>query len=136
MNRRIPFTFAPLIAVALGLLVFTESLVAQAPKPPADAPPPKTATELRGPQEQNAKLFQAGLLSSRSRHAEGLTKLLVQYFDVPVRIERGKASLTASGQLTLNQTDFGITPMSVMAGAMVVQDQMALTFKIVAGPAR
>ena len=58
MNRRIPLTFAPLVAVALGLLVFSESLVAQAPKPPADAPPPKTATELRGPQEQNAKLFQ------------------------------------------------------------------------------
>lgn len=58
MNRRIPLTFAPLVAVALGLLVFTETLVAQAPKPPVDAPAPKTATELRGPQEQNAKLFQ------------------------------------------------------------------------------
>lgn len=35
-----------------------------------------------------AKLFQAGLLGARSRHPEGLTKLLSQYFGVPVRIEQ------------------------------------------------
>jgi type VI secretion system protein ImpH len=35
----------------------------------------------------NARLFQAGLLGARSRHPEGLTKLLSQYFRVPVRIE-------------------------------------------------
>ncbi len=35
-----------------------------------------------------ARLFQAGLLGSRSRHPEGLTKLLSQYFGVPVRIEQ------------------------------------------------
>lgn len=34
-----------------------------------------------------ALLFQAGLLASRSRHPEGLAKLLVQYFGVPARIE-------------------------------------------------
>ncbi|MDP9043588.1 MAG: type VI secretion system baseplate subunit TssG [Pseudomonadota bacterium] len=34
-----------------------------------------------------ARLFQAGLLGSRSRHPEGLTKLLSQFFKVPVRIE-------------------------------------------------
>lgn len=34
-----------------------------------------------------ARLFQAGLLGSRSRHPEGLTKILVQFFKVPVRIE-------------------------------------------------
>ncbi len=58
MNRRIHLTFAPLVALALGLLVFTQTLIAQAPKPVGDAPAPKAATELRGPQEQNAKLFQ------------------------------------------------------------------------------
>ncbi|HEX7438378.1 MAG TPA: type VI secretion system baseplate subunit TssG [Caldimonas sp.] len=35
----------------------------------------------------NARLFQAGLLGARSRHPEGLGKLLKQYFRVPVRIE-------------------------------------------------
>jgi type VI secretion system protein ImpH len=37
---------------------------------------------------ERARLFQAGLLGSRSRHAEGLVKLLRQYFEVPVRIEQ------------------------------------------------
>ena len=36
---------------------------------------------------ENAQLFQAGLLGSRSRHPEGLTKLLAQHFGVPVRVE-------------------------------------------------
>jgi type VI secretion system protein ImpH len=36
---------------------------------------------------RSAELFQAGLLSSRSRHAEGLRKVLMQYFAVPVAIE-------------------------------------------------
>ncbi len=34
-----------------------------------------------------ARLFQAGLLGSRSRHPEGLEKVLSQFFRVPVRIE-------------------------------------------------
>lgn len=52
--------------------------------------------------------------------------------DVPVTIEQTKTSIAASGELKLLQTDFGITPMSVMGGAMVVQDPMELRFKIVA----
>lgn len=52
--------------------------------------------------------------------------------DVPVTITRSPASLSASGDLRLLQTDFGITPMSVMGGAMVVQDPMELHFTIVA----
>ena len=35
-----------------------------------------------------AQLFQTGLLGARSRHPEGLTKLLSQYFGVPVRVEQ------------------------------------------------
>ena len=34
----------------------------------------------------SAELFQAGLLASRSRHPEGLRKLLTRFFDVPVQI--------------------------------------------------
>ena len=52
--------------------------------------------------------------------------------DVPVLIERSRAGLTASGQARLLQTDFGITPMSVMGGAITVQDPMELGFTIVA----
>ncbi|MES2319098.1 MAG: YceI family protein [Pseudomonadota bacterium] len=56
--------------------------------------------------------------------------------DVPTTVERTKATLTASGELRLLQTDFGITPMSVMGGAMTVQDPMELTFRIVANAPR
>ncbi|MDQ6640852.1 MAG: type VI secretion system baseplate subunit TssG [Pseudomonadota bacterium] len=41
---------------------------------------------------ETARLFQAGLLGARSRHPEGLSKLLRQYFHVPVRIEQHVAN--------------------------------------------
>ncbi len=41
----------------------------------------------QGSLPETARLFQAGLLGSRSRHPEGLAKLLSQYFAVKVRIE-------------------------------------------------
>ena len=44
-------------------------------------------TRTQGALPETARLFQAGLLGSRSRHPEGLRKLLSQYFKVPVRIE-------------------------------------------------
>ena len=52
--------------------------------------------------------------------------------EVPANVDRAGDTLTASGALQLLQTDFGITPMSVMGGAMTVQDAMELHFKIVA----
>ena len=45
------------------------------------------ATRHQGTLPETARLFQAGLLGSRSRHPEGLMKLLSQFFRVPVRIE-------------------------------------------------
>jgi type VI secretion system protein ImpH len=36
---------------------------------------------------KSARLFQAGLLGARSRHAEGLAKLLANHFGVPVEVE-------------------------------------------------
>ncbi|KQP22430.1 type VI secretion system baseplate subunit TssG [Pseudorhodoferax sp. Leaf267] len=42
---------------------------------------------LQGALPRQAQLFQAGLLGARSRHPEGLAKLLAQHFGVPVRIE-------------------------------------------------
>ncbi len=52
--------------------------------------------------------------------------------DLPVTIEQTTSRLVASGALTLKQTEFGITPMSVMGGAIAVQDAMELAFRIVA----
>ncbi|MFL6658941.1 MAG: YceI family protein [Massilia sp.] len=53
-------------------------------------------------------------------------------YQVPTRIVRTGDSLTATGDLRLLQTDFGIVPMSVMGGAMSVLDPMELHFSIVA----
>jgi polyisoprenoid-binding protein YceI len=52
----------------------------------------------------------------------------------PARLESSADGITASGTLELRQTDFGITPMSVMAGAMTVLDTMELRYRIVARP--
>lgn len=44
------------------------------------------ATAGRDSIPDSAKLYQAGLLGGRSRHPEGLTKLLSHYFGVPVQV--------------------------------------------------
>jgi polyisoprenoid-binding protein YceI len=50
--------------------------------------------------------------------------------DVPTALQVTPDTLTAAGQFTLRQTDFGITPMSVLGGALVVKDEMELQFRI------
>jgi polyisoprenoid-binding protein YceI len=51
---------------------------------------------------------------------------------LPVTIERSAGGLVASGVLQLRQSEFGITPMSIMGGAMRVEDAMELRFRLVA----
>lgn len=53
---------------------------------------------------------------------------------LPVRIAESAdgRSLQASGSLLLKQSDFGIVPFAVLGGAMAVQDQMELAFRITA----
>ena len=50
----------------------------------------------------------------------------------PTRIDTTPEGMVASGTLQLRQSDFGITPMSVMGGAMTVQDTLELRYRIVA----
>ncbi|MUI15604.1 YceI family protein [Massilia dura] len=56
-------------------------------------------------------------------------------FAVPVTIEPAPPGLVARGTLTLKQTDFGITPFSVLGGAMAVQDTLEIRFVLPARPA-
>ncbi|MGK5050344.1 YceI family protein [Janthinobacterium sp. RB2P8] len=60
----------------------------------------------------------------------GVTRTL----QLPVRIEQAADGrrLQASGSLLLKQSDFGIVPFAVLGGAMAVQDQMELAFRITA----
>ena len=56
----------------------------------------------------------------------------VQTFEIPAQIESVAGGIKISGQLAFNQTDFGITPFSVLGGAMQVQDRLNLRFQIFA----
>lgn len=73
-----------------------------------------------------------------ARLGEALVRLSVtlhgvkRALEVPVSIEQVPGGLAASGKLTLLQTDFGIVPMSVLGGALQVDDRMELRFRIVA----
>jgi hypothetical protein len=51
-------------------------------------------------------------------------------FQVPAEIEADDNNLSVSGKLAFNQTDFGITPYSLLGGAIAVKDGLALRFRI------
>ena len=53
--------------------------------------------------------------------------------DIAARSEARGDGIIVSGTLSLNQSDFGIVPFSVLGGAIAVQDQLELRFRIVAG---
>lgn len=50
----------------------------------------------------------------------------------PALVEHSADGVTASGTLALRQTDFGIVPLSIMGGALTVQDTIELRYRIVA----
>jgi polyisoprenoid-binding protein YceI len=52
--------------------------------------------------------------------------------DVPFALQMGAGRLSATGTLELRQSTLGLTPYSLMLGALQVQDQMTVKFKIVA----
>jgi hypothetical protein len=53
---------------------------------------------------------------------------------VPVKYEIQGDVLRVEGELALKQTDVGLTPYSLFGGALRVQDEMKVRFKIVARP--
>jgi hypothetical protein len=48
---------------------------------------------------------------------------------VPAEIAADADSIVVSGRLAFNQTDFGITPYSLLGGAIAVKDGLALRFR-------
>ena len=53
-------------------------------------------------------------------------------FKVPVSIGHQGGELVVSGRMSLRQSDFGITPMSILGGALQVQDGLEMRFRVVA----
>jgi polyisoprenoid-binding protein YceI len=49
---------------------------------------------------------------------------------VPARLEAGTDRMTVTGTLSFDQTDFGITPYSVLGGAIAVRNRVDLRFRI------
>ena len=49
---------------------------------------------------------------------------------IPAKIENLAGAIRIYGQMTFNQTDFGITPFSILGGAIQVQDGLDLHFQI------
>jgi len=50
--------------------------------------------------------------------------------DVPARIDVAGDEMTAAGRLPLKQTDFGIKPLSLLGGALMVVDEVQVGFSI------
>lgn len=50
--------------------------------------------------------------------------------EVPVQIDTNADELQVTGRVAFNQTDFGIKPLSILGGAIQVQDQVNLRFSI------
>jgi len=49
---------------------------------------------------------------------------------VPAEIEADAEKMSVTGRLSFNQTDFGITPYSLLGGAIAVQNRLDLRFRI------
>ncbi|HXR88753.1 MAG TPA: YceI family protein [Steroidobacteraceae bacterium] len=54
---------------------------------------------------------------------------------VPIHYDLQPTQLTITGEMALRQTDLGLTPFSAMLGALQVEDEMRVRFRIVARPA-
>lgn len=54
--------------------------------------------------------------------------------EIPARVSRNGGRLIAIGKLTIRQTDFGITPYSVLGGALAVKDELRIRFELQADP--
>jgi hypothetical protein len=58
----------------------------------------------------------------------GITRTL----QVPAEIEADAEKMSVTGRLSFEQTDFGITPYSLLGGAIAVQNRVDLRFRIIA----
>jgi polyisoprenoid-binding protein YceI len=65
-------------------------------------------------------------------HVQCTVRAQAHTLRVPVRYERRGAELVVSGETPLRQSELGLTPFSAMLGALQVQDEMRISFRIVA----
>jgi polyisoprenoid-binding protein YceI len=68
--------------------------------------------------------FEANVAIEAAGHESQLT--------VPFTLDRASGRLSATGELTVRQSALGLTPFSILLGALRVEDAIGLKFKIVA----
>ena len=70
-------------------------------------------------------------------HVQSTVRGQLRTFTTPVRYRlTGDGTLEASGEFPLRQSELGLTPFSAMLGALQVQDEMRVSFHIVAHSGR
>jgi polyisoprenoid-binding protein YceI len=69
-----------------------------------------------------------GILAQVSVAVRGQTRTVT----VPIRYEVQGSEVRAQGQFALRQTDLGLTPFSLLGGALRVEDEMTVKFSVVA----
>jgi len=141
-------TFEIEVPVA-GLTVDEAQLRAQAGSDFA-APVPESAREgtrrnMLGPAFLNEQAFPQIVLRSQSidrgpggelqAHVQIEVRQAPHSVLVPFRYELQPAQVTVSGELPVRQSDLGLTPFSALLGALQVEDEMRVKFRIVARPA-
>ncbi|HEV7815658.1 MAG TPA: YceI family protein [Janthinobacterium sp.] len=88
----------------------------------------------------DAERFPLVLVHAERAAAEGPLSVTItlhgvaRTLQIPVRIDTLQGRMSVSGAVSLKQSDFGIVPFSVMAGALAVEDRMDLRFTLVATP--
>lgn len=85
-----------------------------------------------------AERFPVALIHIERKHSDTVLNVSItlhgttRTFDVPAEIQTTPEGLVVSGKMHFNQSDFGITPFSILNGAIQVQDRLDLRFHIVA----
>ncbi|MGC2047487.1 MAG: YceI family protein [Gallionella sp.] len=55
---------------------------------------------------------------------------ITRNYEIQPKIEADPSGIAVDGRMSFNQSDFGITPLSVLGGALQVQDKLDLRFHI------
>jgi len=74
----------------------------------------------------------AGMLPSPVLDLAVTLRNTTRHRQAPAHVVRSGQEIRVTGELDLRQTDFGITPFSVLGGALTVEDQVHLVYSIVA----
>jgi len=137
--------FADLASSSAEVLVNAASLTV-VPEGEPEGDPPKIEREMKGPHVLRAARFPS--IRFRSREVTG-KQLSAGSYDlsvagdlslhgavrpivVPLRVELRGDALTGTGKFAVKQTGFGIEPTAAAGGLVKVDDEVTVTFSIVA----